>query len=61
MPWRCGGTTRPAAPLSILKAFEHPYLQRSRQYFDAHQREMWVLDLTADLGIPGRGRRYRGR
>jgi ribosomal protein S12 methylthiotransferase accessory factor len=39
-------------PAFDLDAFEHPYLQRSRQFFHARNRELWVLDLTADLGIP---------
>jgi ribosomal protein S12 methylthiotransferase accessory factor len=32
--------------------FDEPYLDRLRSFLLAHGREFWVLDLTADLGIP---------
>jgi ribosomal protein S12 methylthiotransferase accessory factor len=35
-----------------LESFGEPYLERLRTFLQAHGREFWVLDLTADLGIP---------
>ncbi len=35
-----------------LDSFGEPYLDRLRAFLQAHGREFWVLDLTADLGIP---------
>jgi ribosomal protein S12 methylthiotransferase accessory factor len=35
-----------------LASFGEPYLERLRAFFQEHGREFWVLDLTADLGIP---------
>jgi ribosomal protein S12 methylthiotransferase accessory factor len=35
-----------------LDSFGEPYLDRLRQFLHAHGREFWVLDLTAELGIP---------
>jgi ribosomal protein S12 methylthiotransferase accessory factor len=36
-----------------LDSFDEPYLRRLTQYLRDHQhRELWVLDLTADLQIP---------
>jgi ribosomal protein S12 methylthiotransferase accessory factor len=35
-----------------LDSFGEPYLERLRAFLQEHGREFWVLDLTADLGIP---------
>jgi bacteriocin biosynthesis cyclodehydratase domain-containing protein len=35
-----------------LDSFEEPYLARLRAFLHKHGCEFWVLDLTADLGIP---------
>jgi ribosomal protein S12 methylthiotransferase accessory factor len=35
-----------------LDSFGDPYLERLRAFLREHGREFWVLDLTADLGIP---------
>jgi ribosomal protein S12 methylthiotransferase accessory factor len=35
-----------------LDSFGEPYLDRLRAFLQAHGRAFWVLDLTADLGIP---------
>jgi bacteriocin biosynthesis cyclodehydratase domain-containing protein len=35
-----------------LDSFDEPYLHRLRAFLQDHGREFWVLDLTADLGIP---------
>jgi ribosomal protein S12 methylthiotransferase accessory factor len=35
-----------------LDRFGEPYLDRLRTFLHEHGREFWVLDLTADLGIP---------
>jgi ribosomal protein S12 methylthiotransferase accessory factor len=35
-----------------LDSFREPYLDRLRAFLQEHGRDFWVLDLTADLGIP---------
>jgi ribosomal protein S12 methylthiotransferase accessory factor len=35
-----------------LESFEEPYFRSLQQYYRSLDRECWVLDLTADLGIP---------
>jgi ribosomal protein S12 methylthiotransferase accessory factor len=35
-----------------LDSFGEPYLGRLQAFLEQHHREFWVLDLTADLGIP---------
>ncbi|HJT78218.1 MAG TPA: TOMM precursor leader peptide-binding protein [Gemmataceae bacterium] len=35
-----------------LDSFGEPYLGRLRAFLGEHGREFWVIDLTADLGIP---------
>jgi ribosomal protein S12 methylthiotransferase accessory factor len=35
-----------------LESFGDPYLERLRAFLQAHGRDFWLLDLTADLGIP---------
>ena len=65
-PSPCGGTTASGGPAVDLDSFADPYLERIRDLLASHGREMWVLDLTSDLGIPvfaaiaARDRRARG-
>jgi ribosomal protein S12 methylthiotransferase accessory factor len=47
--WWYNRVQRPAVNLA---SFDDPYLERLMAYLAAHGREMWVLDLTTDLGIP---------
>jgi thiazole/oxazole-forming peptide maturase SagD family component len=35
-----------------LDSFGEPYLGELRTYLAGHHRDLWVLDLTSDLGIP---------
>jgi ribosomal protein S12 methylthiotransferase accessory factor len=35
-----------------LDSFDHPYLTTLRRTYAAMQRDVWALDLTADLGVP---------
>jgi ribosomal protein S12 methylthiotransferase accessory factor len=35
-----------------LDSFRMPYVDAIRDYYDSLGREMWVLDITSDLGIP---------
>jgi ribosomal protein S12 methylthiotransferase accessory factor len=35
-----------------LDSFGEPYLDRLRAFLQEHGRDIWVLDLTTDLGIP---------
>ncbi|MCY3750968.1 MAG: TOMM precursor leader peptide-binding protein [Gammaproteobacteria bacterium] len=35
-----------------LDSFGDEYLARARDYYNGLQRELWVLDVTSDLGIP---------
>jgi oxazoline/thiazoline synthase len=35
-----------------LDSFGEPYLARLREFLRQHGREFWVIDLTADLGVP---------
>jgi ribosomal protein S12 methylthiotransferase accessory factor len=35
-----------------LESFGEPYLDRLRTFLQSHGRSFWVIDLTADLGIP---------
>ena len=39
-------------PLVDLESFGKPYLGRLQTFLGDHRREFWVIDLTADLGIP---------
>ncbi|MEQ9354838.1 TOMM precursor leader peptide-binding protein [Coleofasciculus chthonoplastes] len=47
--WWYNRLSRPAVDLS---SFDEPYFQALQRYYRDHDRELWVLDLTADLGIP---------
>ncbi|MER5476874.1 TOMM precursor leader peptide-binding protein [Streptomyces sp. NPDC002734] len=47
--WWYNRTRQPAVDLD---AFDEPWLARTRLAYERLGRELWVLDLTADLGIP---------
>jgi oxazoline/thiazoline synthase len=47
--WWYNRVQRPAV---ALDDFDEPYLQQVREYLREHNRDLWVLDLTSDLGIP---------
>lgn len=47
--WWYNRIRRPAVDLA---SFQDPYLDRVAQFLKGHGRDFWVLDLTADLGIP---------
>jgi ribosomal protein S12 methylthiotransferase accessory factor len=47
--WWYNSLTRPAVDLA---SFDDPYFRDLERYYRDIGREMWVLDLTADLGIP---------
>jgi ribosomal protein S12 methylthiotransferase accessory factor len=46
--WWYNRLRRPAVDLS---SFDEPYFQDLQRHYADHGRELWVLDLTADLGI----------
>jgi oxazoline/thiazoline synthase len=35
-----------------LRAFDTPFAEEMLRFYRAHEREVWALDLTSDLGIP---------
>jgi oxazoline/thiazoline synthase len=39
-------------PSVNLDSFEEPYFQALEEYYQACQRDLWVLDITSDLNIP---------
>src|SRR5262249_55848781 len=39
-------------PIVDLTSFDDPYFDQLGQYYRHIGRELWVLDLTSDLGIP---------
>ena len=39
-------------PAVNLDSFEDPYFQALKDYYQACQRDLWVLDITSDLNIP---------
>ncbi|MGK7923859.1 MAG: TOMM precursor leader peptide-binding protein [Spirulina sp.] len=41
-----------ARPRVDLESFENPYFQRLQAYYQSLNRDLWVLDITSDLGIP---------
>ncbi|MEU3077293.1 TOMM precursor leader peptide-binding protein [Streptomyces laurentii] len=58
--WWYNRTRQPAVDLD---AFDEPWLARARRAYAEAGRELWVLDLTADFGIPvmaALSRRTRG-
>ena len=48
----CWWYNRLALPEVDLDAFDDPWLAAARGYYAALRRELWVLDVTHDLGIP---------
>ena len=58
--WWYNRLRRPAVDLT---SFDEPYFLDLQQFYAENHRELWVLDLTADLGIPafaGVSRRMMG-
>ncbi len=47
--WWYSSVRRPGVDLD---SFEDPYLARLQDFLRQHGREYWVIDITADLGIP---------
>lgn len=47
--WWYNRLNRPAVDLS---SFDEPYFLQLQLYYQENGRDLWVLDLTADLGIP---------
>ncbi|NCR43633.1 MAG: TOMM precursor leader peptide-binding protein [Microcystis aeruginosa G13-12] len=47
--WWYNRLSRPAVDLS---SFDEPYFVQLQQFYRENDRDLWVLDLTADLGIP---------
>lgn len=47
--WWYNRIQRPALDLA---SFEEPYLEMLVQHYSQQQRELWVLDITSDFGIP---------
>lgn len=39
-------------PQVDLDSFDQPYFQELKKYYQAINRELWVLDITSDLNIP---------
>lgn len=55
---------RIARPGLDLESVDDPYIQSLRSYYRRMQRELWVLNITSDLGIPvfaGVSRRIDGK
>ena len=48
----CWWYNRLALPEVDIDAFDDPWLAAARGYYAALHRELWVLDVTHDLGIP---------
>ncbi len=48
----CWWYNRVALPEVDLASFDDPYLSGARDYYAAWHRDLWMLDLTNDLGIP---------
>ncbi|MDZ8025079.1 MAG: TOMM precursor leader peptide-binding protein [Nostoc sp. DedQUE11] len=47
--WWYNRLSRPAVDLS---SFNEPYFIQLQRFYQENDRDLWVLDLTADLGIP---------
>ena len=47
--WWYNQAKRPAVDLD---SFDLPYLRTLRSYYESLNRDLWVLDITSDLGIP---------
>ena len=48
----CWWYNRARRPEIDLDSFGDPYLSAARDYYGVHHRDLWVLDLTHDFGIP---------
>ncbi len=48
----CWWYNRLVRPEVDLDSFDDPFLSGTREHYAAHHREVWLLDLTNDLGIP---------
>ena len=35
-----------------LESFDDPWLQRAKTFYATFQRDLWVIDMTTDLGVP---------
>lgn len=44
--------TRLQKPRVDLESFDEPYFQTITDYYQSLERELWLIDLTADLNIP---------
>ncbi len=40
------------APELVLESFDDEYLAGARDYYQSFRRDLWVLDVSGDLGIP---------
>lgn len=45
-------TNRLSRPEFDLDSLNEPYIAEYRAFYQAHNRSFWVLDLTADFGVP---------
>ena len=50
--WRCGGTTGCPAPASTSTRWTTPTWASCAAFYAGMDRDLWMLDLTTDLGIP---------
>ena len=48
----CWWYNRVRRPEVDLDSFDDPYLSAARGYYNSYHRDLWVLDLTHDFGIP---------
>lgn len=39
-------------PAFDMDSLEDPYVEQLRTYYDAMDRDLWMMDLTTDLGMP---------
>ncbi len=39
-------------PAVDLASFDDQYLNQAQQYYKQYQRDLWMLDITSDIGIP---------
>ncbi len=39
-------------PAVDIDSFDNPFLSGAQEYYQRYNRDLWVLDLSADLGIP---------
>ncbi len=48
----CWWYNRLRRPAVALDSFDDPYLSEARDYYAACNRDLWMIDVTHDLGIP---------